>query len=63
LSLVFSLSHIQVDKHIRRLDADLARFEADLKEKTLSSHLKSDSDTGKKGLKTNSIYLIEFSLM
>lgn len=27
---------LQVDKHIRRLDADLARFEAELKEKTLS---------------------------
>lgn len=24
---------MQVDKHIRRLDADLARFEADLKDK------------------------------
>lgn len=26
-------SSVQVDKHIRRLDADLARFEADLKDK------------------------------
>lgn len=25
-----------VDKHIRRLDADLARFEAELKDKTLA---------------------------
>lgn len=25
--------HFQVDKHIRRLDADLARFENDLQEK------------------------------
>ena len=32
---------LQVDKHIRRLDADLARFEQELKEKALS---------GKKGL-------------
>lgn len=30
-SLWFPLG--QVDKHIRRLDADLARFEADLKDK------------------------------
>jgi len=29
---------IQVDKHIRKLDADLARFEADLKEKSFGSH-------------------------
>lgn len=27
----------QVDKHIRRLDTDLARFEADLKEKQIES--------------------------
>lgn len=30
---------LQVDKHIRRLDADLARFEADLKDKTLNPNL------------------------
>ena len=30
---------MQVDKHIRRLDADLARFEADLKDKTLNPNL------------------------
>lgn len=27
----------KVDKHIRRLDTDLARFEADLKEKQIES--------------------------
>lgn len=27
----------EVDKHIRRLDTDLARFEADLKEKQIES--------------------------
>ncbi|CAC5407333.1 ING4 [Mytilus coruscus] len=38
-----------VDKHIRKLDADLARFEADLKEKSSSSsQQKGDSDSGKK---------------
>ena len=26
---------VKVDKHIRKLDADLARFEADLKDKSL----------------------------
>jgi len=37
----------QVDKHIRRLDADLARFEAELKEKppgTSSGKLKTQKD-------------------
>lgn len=29
---------MQVDKHIRRLDADLARFEADLKDKLEGSN-------------------------
>jgi len=36
-----------VDKHIRRLDADLARFEAELKEKppaTSSGKLKTQKD-------------------
>ncbi|KAJ8320442.1 hypothetical protein KUTeg_002461 [Tegillarca granosa] len=40
-----------VDKHIRKLDADLARFEADLKDKSSSNQPKSDSDSGKKGNK------------
>ncbi|XP_041377382.1 inhibitor of growth protein 5-like [Gigantopelta aegis] len=35
-----------VDKHIRKLDADLARFEADLKEKSLSQQ--KESSDGKK---------------
>lgn len=39
----------QVDKHIRRLDTDLARFEADLKEKQIeSSDYDSSSSKGKK---------------
>ncbi|XP_033764024.1 inhibitor of growth protein 5-like [Pecten maximus] len=37
-----------VDKHIRRLDADLARFEADLKERGSSNMSNTDSDSGKK---------------
>ncbi|GBM41679.1 Inhibitor of growth protein 4 [Araneus ventricosus] len=42
-----------VDKHIRRLDADLARFEADLKDKALNPH-SSETDTvhKKKGRKS-----------
>lgn len=41
-----------VDKHIRRLDADLARFEADLKEKLMNTHsTDSDSSQKKKGRK------------
>jgi len=38
---------LQVDKHIRRLDADLARFEAELKEKppgTSSGKMKTQKD-------------------
>ena len=39
----------QVDKHIRRLDTDLARFEADLKEKQIeSTDYDSASSKGKK---------------
>ena len=38
-----------VDKHIWRLDTDLARFEADLKEKQIeSSDYDSSSSKGKK---------------
>lgn len=42
-----------VDKHIRRLDADLARFEADLKDKTLNPNV-AEVETAhkKKGRKT-----------
>lgn len=44
-----SLLSLQVDKHIRRLDTDLARFEADLKEKQIeSSDYDSSSSKGKK---------------
>uniref|UniRef100_A0AAV2MC07 Inhibitor of growth protein N-terminal histone-binding domain-containing protein n=1 Tax=Knipowitschia caucasica TaxID=637954 RepID=A0AAV2MC07_KNICA len=40
----------KVDKHIRRLDTDLARFEADLKEKQIeSTDYDSTSSKGKKG--------------
>uniref|UniRef100_A0A3Q4BLI5 Inhibitor of growth protein n=1 Tax=Mola mola TaxID=94237 RepID=A0A3Q4BLI5_MOLML len=40
-----------VDKHIRRLDTDLARFEADLKEKQIeSTDYDSTSSKGKKGV-------------
>ncbi|XP_015931104.1 inhibitor of growth protein 4 [Parasteatoda tepidariorum] len=44
-----------VDKHIRRLDADLARFEADLKDKALNPIVnETDSNTHKKkNRKTN----------
>lgn len=41
----------KVDKHIRRLDTDLARFEADLKEKQIeSTDYDSTSSKGKKGI-------------
>lgn len=44
------LNFVQVDKHIRRLDTDLARFEADLKEKQIeSTDYDSTSSKGKKG--------------
>ena len=42
---------VQVDKHIRRLDADLARFEADLKDKLEGSDFES---AGGRGLKSKS---------
>lgn len=42
---------MQVDKHIRRLDADLARFEADLKDKMEGSDFESP---GTRGLKSKS---------
>lgn len=42
-----------VDKHIRRLDADLARFEADLKDKALNPHIADiDATHKKKGRKS-----------
>ena len=37
ICLLHSDNNLQVDKHIRKLDADLARFEAELKEKANDS--------------------------
>lgn len=49
-SVGWSVFYLQVDKHIRRLDTDLARFEADLKEKQIeSTDYDSTSSKGKKG--------------
>lgn len=48
---VLKFCFLQVDKHIRRLDTDLARFEADLKEKQIeSTDYDSTSSKGKKGV-------------
>ncbi|KAJ6645808.1 Inhibitor of growth protein 4 [Pseudolycoriella hygida] len=40
-----------VDKHIRRLDSDLARFEGEIQDKTLNARSKSEEIVGKKGRK------------
>ncbi|KAG5322704.1 ING5 protein, partial [Pseudoatta argentina] len=41
-----------VDKHIRRLDSDLARFEAEIQDKTLNSNrAQEESNASKKGRK------------
>lgn len=37
-----------VDKHIRRLDSDLARFEGEIQDKTLNARGKSEEATAKK---------------
>lgn len=39
-----------VDKHIRRLDSDLARFEGEIQDKTISSRSKSEETVGKSKL-------------
>lgn len=36
-----------VDKHIRRLDSDLARFEGEIQDKTINARGKSEETTGK----------------
>lgn len=36
-----------VDKHIRRLDSDLARFEGEIQDKTINSRGKSEEAVGK----------------
>jgi hypothetical protein len=40
-----------VDKHIRRLDSDLARFEGEIQDKTITSRGKSEEAVSKKGRK------------
>lgn len=39
---------MQVDKHIRRLDSDLAKFEAEIKEKALNNNKKEEETNSKK---------------
>lgn len=39
-----------VDKHIRRLDSDLARFEGEIQDKTLSAGSKSEEVVGKRNI-------------
>lgn len=36
-----------VDKHIRRLDSDLARFESEIQDKALSSRAQDEANAGK----------------
>lgn len=36
-----------VDKHIRRLDSDLARFEGEIQDKTMNVRGKSEENVGK----------------
>ncbi|XP_060519905.1 inhibitor of growth protein 5 [Cylas formicarius] len=40
-----------VDKHIRRLDNDLARFESEIQDKALNSRIPEEPNVGKKGRK------------
>lgn len=42
----------QVDKHIRRLDSDLAKFEAEIKEKALNNNKKEEETNSKKSKPT-----------
>lgn len=42
-----------VDKHIRRLDSDLARFESEIQDKALSSRAQEENNVGKSKLYTN----------
>lgn len=37
-----------MDKHIRRLDSDLAKFEAEIKEKALNNNKKEEETNSKK---------------
>lgn len=49
-SSVCGFLSVQVDKHIRRLDADLARFEADLKDKLEGSDFESSGSRNPKSV-------------
>jgi hypothetical protein len=41
---------LQVDKHIRRLDSDLARFEAEIQDKALSNSRNQDDSVSTKSM-------------
>ena len=48
-----NLSSFQVDKHIRRLDSDLARFESEIKEKSTLAVNSGDEETAAKSKKSS----------
>ncbi|KAG0718855.1 Inhibitor of growth protein 4 [Chionoecetes opilio] len=47
-SVISDVRYIEVDKHIRRLDSDLAKFEAEIKEKALNNNKKEEETNSKK---------------
>lgn len=47
-----------VDKHIRRLDSDLARFEGEIQDKTIMSRSKSEEAVNKSMYRENSYWII-----
>ena len=48
-----SVWSLKVDKHIRRLDSDLARFETEIKEKSSVATLSAEEDTPPTAKSTN----------
>lgn len=49
-----------MDKHIRRLDSDLAKFEAEIKEKALNNNKKEEDTNSKKRKCTLQLNLGEY---
>jgi len=49
-SYIYLFLNLQVDKHIRRLDSDLARFEAEIQDKALSNSRNQEDSVSTKSM-------------
>lgn len=61
-SLLHQQRTFQVDKHIRKLDSDLARFEAEIQDKAISATRSIDEGSQKRNVFCTIFYCVDIYL-